>query len=309
MIMKKMLSKVRFKKNLFVWGMLAYTVLHFIIFWFYVNIETIALSFQRVGVDITDPDTFGKTVWAGFTQYKAVFNNLANSKETQRTLLNSIGYLPVTLFELFMSVTFSYFLYKKMPLAGMFRVIYFLPSIIPIVVLTFVYRFIFDPSYGLIPPILKGMGMNVPNFFGTYPTNQIMVYIYCLWVGLGYNIILLSGAISRIPIEVMEYGQLDGISKSRELFSIVVPLVWPTITTTVIIACTSVCTVMLQPLMITPSDSTTNTIALTIYNGVLAGEGKLPYLSAFGLCITVVAVPVILLVRKLMECAFRDISF
>ena len=108
-----MLSKVRFKKNLFVWGMLAYTVLHFIIFWFYVNIETIALSFQRVGVDITDPDTFGKTVWAGFTQYTAVFNNLANSKETQRTLLNSIGYLPVTLFELFMSVTFSYFLYKK----------------------------------------------------------------------------------------------------------------------------------------------------------------------------------------------------
>lgn len=268
------------------------------------------MSFQRVGADINNLETFGKTIFAGLLQYKAVINNILHNDATQRMLLNSILYLPVTLLELCLSIVFSYFLYKKMPLSNVFRVIYFLPSIIPIVVLTFVFSFVFDSSYGLINPLLHTLGVtNVPNWFGVYPLNQTMIFVYCIWAGLGYNIILLSGAISRIPESVIEYGRLEGISYARELFQVVIPLIWPTISTIVVLACTSVFTVMLQPLMLTPGNSSTNTIALTIYNGVLAGEAKYPYLSAFGLCISAIGIPVIMTIRKLVEKPFSDVEY
>ena len=298
------------KRTIFIVLMLAYQVLHFLVFWLYVNINTFVMSFQRVGADINNLETFGKTIFAGLLQYKAVINNILHNDATQRMLLNSILYLPVTLLELCLSIVFSYFLYKKMPLSNVFRVIYFLPSIIPIVVLTFVFSFVFDSSYGLINPLLHTLGVtNVPNWFGVYPLNQTMIFVYCIWAGLGYNIILLSGAISRIPESVIEYGRLEGIGYARELFQVVIPLIWPTISTIVVLACTSVFTVMLQPLMLTPGNSSTNTIALTIYNGVLAGEAKYPYLSAFGLCISAIGIPVIMTIRKLVEKPFSDVEY
>lgn len=298
------------KRTIFIVLMLAYPVLHFLLLWLFVNINTFVMSFQRVGADINDPETFGKTIFAGFLQYKAVIGNILHNESTQRMLRNSLLYLPITLFELCLSIVFSYFLYKKMPLTNVFRVIYFLPSIIPIVVLTFVFSFVFDSSYGLINPLLHAIGVtSVPNWFGVYPLNQIMIFVYCIWAGLGYNIILLSGSISRIPESVIEYGKLEGIGYMRELFQVVIPLIWPTISTIVVLACTSVFTVMLQPLMLTPGDSSTNTIALSIYNGVLAGEAKYPYLSAFGLCISAIGIPVIMIIRKLVEKPFSDVEF
>lgn len=298
------------KRTIFIVLMLAYPVLHFLLLWLFVNINTFVMSFQRVGADINDPETFGKTIFAGFLQYKAVIGNILHNESTQRMLRNSLLYLPITLFELCLSIVFSYFLYKKMPLSNVFRVIYFLPSIIPIVVLTFVFSFVFDSSYGLINPLLHAIGVtSVPNWFGVYPLNQTMIFVYCIWAGLGYNIILLSGSISRIPESVIEYGKLEGIGYMRELFQVVIPLIWPTISTIVVLACTSVFTVMLQPLMLTPGDSSTNTIALSIYNGVLAGEAKYPYLSAFGLCISAIGIPVIMIIRKLVEKPFSDVEF
>ena len=127
------------KRTIFIVLMLAYPVLHFLLLWLFVNINTFVMSFQRVGADINDPETFGKTIFAGFLQYKAVIGNILHNESTQRMLRNSLLYLPITLFELCLSIVFSYFLYKKMPLSNVFRVIYFLPSIIPIVVLTFVF--------------------------------------------------------------------------------------------------------------------------------------------------------------------------
>lgn len=39
--------------------------------------------------------------------------------------------------------------------------------------------------------------------FETWPSTSIIVYIYCIWAGLGYNVLLLSGAIGRIPKELL----------------------------------------------------------------------------------------------------------
>ena len=65
---------------------------------------------------------------------------------------------------------------------------------------------------------------------------------------------------------------------------------------------------MMQPLMLTPGSSDTQTIALMIYNGVLNGR-NLPYLSAFGLAMSVIGVPIILVIKWAMGKPFADVEY
>lgn len=297
----RMNAKVR--KYIFVAVMLAFPLAHLFVFWFLVNINTVVMAFEKFSWDT------GTYVFTGFDNFKRVFEELANSPTTRRAVVNSLLYFPVTNFiSLPLSLIFSYFLYKKVPCSKVYRVLFFLPSILPIAVLTMAFSFTFDSSFGPVNAILKAMGIMPPSWFGVYPNNQIMIFLYCIWAGLGTNIVLFSGAIGRIPLEIMEYSKLEGVGKTREFFQIVIPLVWPTITTTFILGCTSVYTVMLQPLMLTPSSPDTLTIALMIYNGVLAGR-NMPYLAAFGFTMSLLGVPVIMLIKWGLGKVSADVDY
>ncbi len=293
------------QKTIFICVMLAFPLVQLFIFWFLVNVNTIIMSFQEFDW------LTGKYIFNGFDNFIRVFQEIGGTSQvTQRTVINSVLYLPITCFiSLPLSILFSYFLYKKVPGSAAFRVIFFLPSIIPVAVLTMAFSFSFDATLGFVNPILRALGVqNIPSWFGQYPNNQIMIFAYCIWAGLGTNIVLISGAIGRIPIEIMEYSKLEGVSKTRELFQIAIPLVWPTITTTFVLGCTSVFTVMMQPLMLTPGNSDTLTIALMIYNGVLNGR-NLPYYSAFGLALSVIGVPIILVIKWALGKVYADVEY
>lgn len=301
--------KSKTQKNIFVALMLLYPVLQFGLFFVYVNIDTVVLTFQKFSW------TTGEYIFSGFSNYSMVFDRIINDASTQRMLTNSLLYMPVTSFVILpLSMMFSYFLYKKIPLSGAFRVIYFLPSIMPIVVMTMSFSFIFDSNLGPVNDIyllimkLFDPNVVVPSWFGEYPTNQYMIFVYCVWVGLGFNIILLSGAIARIPEELMEYGQIEGISFTQEFFKVVMPLIWPTITTTFILGMTSVFTVMLQPMLLTPTSGETNTLALMVYNSVLRDQ-NIEYTATFGIVVSLIGLPVILLVKRTMTSFFKEVDY
>jgi ABC-type sugar transport system permease subunit len=296
-------------RTLFIILMLAYPILQFALFWGYVNIGTIILTFQKFSWNT------GKYIFNGFNNYKQVFIKLFTDKMTQQMMINSLLYMPVTCFIILpLSMIFSYFLYKKVPLSGVFRVIYFLPSILPIVVLTMVFSFVFDPRLGPANSIVQGIfnifgsKQLIPSWFGSYPTNQIMIYVYCIWAGLGFNILLLTGAIQRIPREVIEFGELEGISFFQEFKHVIVPMIWPTVTTTFILGITSVFTVMMQPMLLTPGNPDTNTISLMIYNSVIRDD-NIAYTATFGILISLIGLPVILLIKKGMNNLYKGVDY
>ncbi|MDO9628867.1 MAG: sugar ABC transporter permease [Acholeplasmataceae bacterium] len=295
------------KKRIFIIVMLAYPLLQFILFWGYVNFDTILLTFKSFSW------TTGNYTFVGFQNYRSVINDILNNESTKRMLFNSLLYMPINSFVILpLSLIFSYFLYKKIPLSGFFRVVYFLPSILPIVVLTMTFGFIFDSNLGPVNSILKSVfaipTADIPSWFGSYPTSQIMILVYCVWAGLGFNILLLSGAIARIPTELIEYGELEGITLFQELKNVVIPLIWPTITTTFLLGCTAVFTVLLQPLLLTPDNPYTNTIALSIYNSVIR-NGNMAYFATFGIVVSLIGTPIIMGIRRAMSKAYQDVDY
>lgn len=308
-IKKKTPLKKKTKQRIFIILMLAYPVLQFLLFFGYVNFDTILLTFQKFSW------SEGKYIYSGFDNYGMFFDRIFNDPWTRRTIINSLFYMPVnSLIILPLSMAFSYFLFKKVPLSGFFRVVYFLPSILPIVVMTMAFSFTFDSNLGPVNDIYKwffGMfdsNVIVPSWFGSYPTNQIMIFVYGIWVGLGFNIILMTAAIARIPEELMEYGQLEGIGFFREFRTIVVPLIWPTVVTTFVLGMTSVFTALLQPLFLTPTSPDTNTIALAIYNSVMQNE-NIAYMATFGLVLSLIGLPIILLTRNTLSKFYAEVDY
>jgi ABC-type sugar transport system permease subunit len=106
----------------------------------------------------------------------------------------------------------------------------------------------------------------------------------------------------------MEFGKLEGISMAQEFWHVIIPLTWPTITTTFLLGCTSVFGVMLQPLLLTPENAYTNTIALSIYNSVTKG-GNLSYFATFGIVLSLLGTPFIMLIRKAFTRIYADVEY
>jgi multiple sugar transport system permease protein/N-acetylglucosamine transport system permease protein len=212
------------------------------------------------------------------------------------------------------SVFCAYIFYKKLPCGGIFKVIFFLPNIISVVVLTLAFSFMFNASFGPVNEVLNllGLGELIPanGWLSSKETAFPMILFYCLWAGIGYNVVLLSGAIGRIPEEVIESGKLDGIGMWRELFVIVIPLIFPTITTLFVTGVTVIFTLFLQPMLLTgggPYSHISGTIALYIVELVNASD--LYKASAIGLLFSAVGVPLVLIIKFILEKISPDVEY
>lgn len=315
MVRRKKLTKRRARDYLFVAILLAYPVLQFVITWSFVNIGSVFMAFQST-------DIFGHSEFVGLENFRRVFDEIfhyalnttgvawLNNKSV--ILLNSLGYAVITIFiSLPLSLISSYFLQKKMPLANLFRVIFFLPNVIPIVALVMAFNMPLNAKYGYLYTVLEAMGFK-GSLYDYWPRSQIFIYIYCIWAGLGYNIVLLSGAIERIPKEIYESAQLDGAGYFTEFVKITVPLVWPTIVTLVVLGLTNVLTLYLQPYLLTDGTGNGNTysIAMEIFMGT-ANFNPTEYskLAAYGLLFSLIWAPIVLLIRNRMSKKYDGIDY
>jgi ABC-type sugar transport system permease subunit len=310
---EKRKRKIRKVRVIFIALMLAYPVAQFLVTFVYVNSETIRLAFS--GFDVSS----GKYVWVGAKNFGNFFKLLQVNANARKIIYNSLFYMPVTCFILLpVSVISAYFLFKKMPLAKIFRFIFFLPSIIPIVALTLAFKLSFDSDIGpatmIMRPILRVLHAVIPaipaeiTYFGAEPNAQIMIFIYCLWAGVGYNIVLVTGAISRVPVEIYESCRLEGVGFFRELFQFVVPLIWPTVVTMFMLGMTSVLTVYLQPMLLTNGRLNTYTISFDIFISAQTGKG-IENAAASGLMLSLIGAPVILGIRAALNGFFKDVDF
>ena len=306
---RKPMTTRRKKELIFVFVLLAYPVAQFLLTWIFVNSYSIILAFQKISMEgdvsfaffdnfiyvikrIFDPDLGAATIIGG----KRIPYNLL-------ILINSLGYGFVSIFvSLPLALISSYFLSKKMPFANVFRVIFFLPNIISIVALIYAFRMQFDSNSGLIYHFLKALNITVEDTI--WPNTSILVYVYCIWAGIGYNVLLLSGAIGRVPKELFESAQMDGAGNFKQFTKIMIPMIWPTVVTMIILGMTSILTLYLQPVLFELNN--TETIAGAIFNGINSGKTQYPMYSAFGLLFSFIFAPLILYIRKVVSKKYSD---
>ncbi len=288
-------------ETIFIIAMLAYPVAHFLLMWIGVNINSILLTFQVVKK--------GKLVWLPFNDlfynFKTLFLSFKMDSTQSMFKASGVYFIISCLITLPIAMFFSYFIFKKISGNGFFKIIFYLPNILPLVVLTLVFSLSLSPK-GIAEPIFKLFGGTTANLF-IDKNAKWMVWIFCIWAGIGYDVILLTSGMSRIPRDILESCKMDGVKPMREFFKIIVPLTWPTITTLFVLGMMSVFNVYLQPFFLTEGTYDTMTIGLKIYQE--SGGAGLNTPATLGLFCSLIGAPIILGTRSLLNRVYEDVSF
>lgn len=288
-------KRINWRRLLFIWGMLAIPLIHFAIFFVYVNIDSVIMTFRMLDLDK------GEFVWT-FHNYERFFQELTDphTKALRSAMINSLLFGVNDFVLVIISLILSYFFYKKIRGRQFFRIIFFLPSIISIVIYTMAYKFMFHQNTGPINQLIELFGGTPPIWFTNERLILMLTMLYCLWVGTGYNILIFGGAMANINTEVIEYAKLDGVGMVRELFQVILPMIWPTISVAFIGSVTTIFTLFIQVQLLTMGSATfsVQTIAFLI-NGQVDTNPE--WAATIGICFTFVSVPVILGVRKLID--------
>jgi len=119
---------------------------------------------------------------------------------------------------------------------GLFRAIYFLPTISSSVAVALMWGYIFHPQQGLLNTLIKQVGLTPPKAWLTDPSAavfgvplaMIAVIIAYLWQDFGYNLVIFIAALQGIPRELRDAVRVDGANAWQEFWSITLPLLRPT---------------------------------------------------------------------------------
>ena len=115
-----------------------------------------------------------------------------------------------------------------------FRIIFYFPNILSVVVISAIFSAILDPNQGIVNSTLNFLNLN--SLTRMWLGDQKVV-IWCIafamiWQAIGYYMVMYMSSISGISISLYESASLDGATAVQQFFKITLPLVWNTIRTT-----------------------------------------------------------------------------
>ncbi|MBQ8323007.1 MAG: sugar ABC transporter permease [Clostridia bacterium] len=299
----KVKNRQRISKNVFVTLMVALPVLHFCVFYLYANFSSIMLAFQRL-------DKYGNYYFS-MENFGQVFDSFASdSGMVRQAVKNSLIFFCWNTFVILpLSMFFSFFFYKRIALKSFFRFMFFVPTIISGVAVTTMYKFMLgnEGPVGVLWKLVFDLKV-APPFFSTEEYAMGTLLIYMLLTGFSGDILMIGGAMSRIPEETVEAAILDGIGMWKELFSITLPMIWPTLSTIIVTTAASVLCSSGPVLLLTAGAGSTYDISYYIYDKVqIQGQYGVP--AALGLVLTVITFPIVMFTRWGVNKIYNDVEF
>jgi multiple sugar transport system permease protein len=208
------------------WGLffLAPWFIGFIAFQLLPIVSTIFLSFT----DYTGNKefAFGNFNFVGLTNYARLFTDPQFSLSLGVTLKFVLFAVPVGLI---IPLSFAVLLNSKNLMAkGLFRTLFYLPTVIPIVAGTFIFNGVLNSQSGWINLFLKNFGIQGPRWFED--PNWVLPALTLLGVwGLGNAMIILLAGLQGVPTEVLEAATVDGANWLIRFWRITIPMISPVI--------------------------------------------------------------------------------
>lgn len=285
------------QKLTFIIVCLAIPVIHWLVFWLYVNFQTLILAFQDMRTGEFTLEHF-ETVWSKIKNGGELF--IAISNTTKYFLVSTCVVMPLCLI-------ISFFIYKKIAGYKTFRIIFYLPAIISGMVYVTSFVELVHPN-GPVCEIIRLLGGS-PQEIGVLArpeTATNVILLYCILTGCTGNVLIFGGGMARIPDEVIEAAKLDGCGPFREIVSIIFPLIWPTVSTQLIFAMTGFFNASGPILLFPHANNNVTTISFWIFEqvygtGGIGGSGLYNVVSCAGICFTFIGVPVILFAQHLIN--------
>lgn len=254
----------------------------------------------------------GETYWT-LHAFEFMFSQLTKEgSEMLLALRNTFIYFGLGLILLPVSFTTSYFMYKKIFGYRAFRILFFLPSVLSAVVWSTLYKNIIGVEGPIAEIIQHIYHLPQPPVLlddSRYALGAVLAY--SIWLGIAGNFIIFSGTLTRIPESVIEAGKLDGVGWLRELWQVILPLMWPTMGTMLLLMASGIFTSSGNLLLLTGGKRGTNSISFLIFQqvyNVSEDSNTYNYGSAVGMFFTLLTIPVVFVSRYFIN-RIEDVEY
>ncbi|MGE5263087.1 MAG: carbohydrate ABC transporter permease [Acidobacteriota bacterium] len=248
-----------------------------------------AMSVSLFRWDILSPNK----PWVGLQNYETLYADPVFWKSLTNTLLYVALSIPA---QLVLGLAFALLLQAAAHWRGFFRALYFIPFVTSTVAISWVWRWIYQPTFGPLNKLLALVGLPDQKYLASPDQALPSIVVVLVWQALGFYVIIFIAGLEGIPVDFYEAAKIDG-ARAWDLFRhITLPLLNPTIVFLTVIGTINGIQVFTQVLNMSfqgmggPLDST-KSLVLFIYNQAFQSF-KMGYASAG----TVVLFAIILLI-------------
>ncbi|MGV3489034.1 MAG: carbohydrate ABC transporter permease [Tuberibacillus sp.] len=181
--------------------------------------------------------------WSGASEVKTFvgvdnYKQLIHDPIIPKTILHDY-FLVVTkvvgimVISIFFAVALTQMKIKEAPF---YRVIFFFPNIMSVVIIGILWQFIYNPDLGIINSGLKAIGLGswAKPWLGSLEWALPSLVLPSVWAGIGLFMLMLMGGIMSVPKSLYEAADIDGASGWQQFWRITVPLVWSQIKTSIL---------------------------------------------------------------------------
>lgn len=195
------------------------TLLIFSVFILFPVVFSFALSFHEWNMFGSEQE------FVGFENYVRIFQSSEFWMVLKNTMVYTFGTVPLNMV---LALLMAYFLNQRIAGKKFLRAAFFAPVVISAVSAAVIWRWIFDPNFGILNYLLNLVGLPSVNWINDPSAAMFALILIGVWKTFGVNMVLYLAGLQGIPEHYYEAARIDGASKWSQFWNITLPLLSPT---------------------------------------------------------------------------------
>ncbi|HQU17589.1 MAG: sugar ABC transporter permease [Fimbriimonadaceae bacterium] len=246
-----------------------------------------------------DYSVLRKPIWIGTDNYSELLSDELFWVALKNTFLYAVMALPLSALA---ALGLALLLNTKIRGLTVYRTIFFLPSLVPLVSLAVLWLWMFNGQTGLVNVALGSIGISGPNWLGDPTWSKPALVLMAMW-GVGHAMVIYLAGLQSVPVSLFEAAQLDGAGAWKKTRHITLPMISPVIMFNVIMGMIGTLQVFTVPYVMFPNGAparSTYFYTMYLYDNAFRFL-RMGYASAMGWLMFLIIFALTLISLKLME--------
>ena len=199
-------------------------------------------------ITMTNWSAVGEAQWVGVDNFeRMLFEDPLFWRSLQVTAYYSLLAVPASMiFAFFLAMLLN----TRIPGLGIFRTIFYIPSIVPIIASSVIWLWMFNPDFGLFNSVLGTFGLPKLQYIFSEDTVVPSLVFMSIW-GVGPMMIIFLAGLQEVPKDLYEAADIDGAGALSKLWHITIPMMTPTILFNLLISLVAAFQTFVQPFIMT----------------------------------------------------------
>jgi multiple sugar transport system permease protein len=181
--------------------------------------------FASLYYSLCDYSVLAEPAYVGLFNYAGLTKDAVFHQALWNTLIYGAMALPATMI---LALAAALLLHAPVPGRGIFRTLFFLPSLVPLVAMAILWSWLLNTEYGLINHLLALIGVPPIDWLGSTRWSKVSMVMPATW-GVGGMIVIYLASLQEVPRHLYEAARLDGASYFRQFWHVTLPIISPVI--------------------------------------------------------------------------------